>query len=311
MDNPIFNGDVEFQTLDKKKVMTFQPSSRLLHLWQLDGSGVVARLGADEFVSANVKVGKIGAHTHVLGSDGIVKFGGAGKGGTLILRDNDGKQRFMLDADSGYCVMGGNGTHGQIMLFTMTAENPNASGQATIHLQGGDASVRVGGRGQNGKINVANMNDKKTIIIDGTNGDISFQNADCAEEFDVDDPDIEPGSVLVMSEEPGRLRLSDSPYDSRVAGVLSGRGAYRPAMVLDRKADREDRLPVALVGKVCCKVEAKSAPIAVGSLLTTSSLPGHAMAVTDRERAFGAVLGKALAPLTAGVGVVPVLVALQ
>ncbi|HEX6183273.1 MAG TPA: hypothetical protein VFZ44_05130 [Pyrinomonadaceae bacterium] len=142
-------------------------------------------------------------------------------------------------------------------------------------------------------------------------GDISLDNADCAEEFDVDDPALEPGSVLVLDDEPGRLRLSDAPYDTRVAGILSGAGDYRPGIVLDRQPGREGRRPVALVGKVWCKAEAGSAPIRVGSLLTTSSLPGHAMAATDRERAFGAVLGKALAPLAAGVGVVPVLVALQ
>lgn len=313
MDNPIFKGDVEFQTLDETKVMTFQPGSQLLQIYQNEGKKVVARLAPDEFVAAKIKVGGVGSYTHVLGSDGVVKFGGDGKGGTLILRSYDGgKERFWLDADSGYCAIGGNGKHGQITLYTMTVEDTqHASGQATIHLQGGDASIRAGGKGQNGQIKVANANGKQTILINGGSGDIWFQNADCAEEFDVDDAGIEPGSVLVMSDEPGRLRLSDSPYDTRVAGVLSGGGDYRPAMVLDRKADRDDRRPVALVGKVWCKVDATPAPVAVGSLLTTSSLPGHAMAVTDRERAFGAVLGKALAPLTAGVGVVPVLVALQ
>ena len=138
-----------------------------------------------------------------------------------------------------------------------------------------------------------------------------LENADCAEEFDVDDPAVEAGSVLVLSNEPGRLRVSDVPYDTRVAGILSGAGNYRPAIVLDRKPDCEGRRPIALVGKVWCKVEAQSAPINVGSLLTTSSLPGHAMVATDRDRAFGAILGKALAPLTTGVGMMPVLVSLQ
>ncbi len=35
------------------------------------------------------------------------------------------------------------------------------------------------------------------------------------------------------------------------------------------------------------------------------------MKATDRELSFGAVLGKALAPLNQGTGLVPVLVALQ
>jgi hypothetical protein len=52
-------------------------------------------------------------------------------------------------------------------------------------------------------------------------------------------------------------------------------------------------------------------PIVVGDLLTTSPLPGYAMRVTDHDRAFGAVLGKAMGRLEVGTGFVPVLVALQ
>jgi hypothetical protein len=65
------------------------------------------------------------------------------------------------------------------------------------------------------------------------------------------------------------------------------------------------------VGKVYCKVDADFAPIATGDLLTTSSTPGHAMKATDRAKAFGAVIGKALAPLHAGRDLIPILVALH
>jgi len=51
--------------------------------------------------------------------------------------------------------------------------------------------------------------------------------------------------------------------------------------------------------------------VEVGDLLTTSATPGHAMKATDNARAFGAVLGKALAPLPSGKGLVPILVTLQ
>jgi hypothetical protein len=46
-------------------------------------------------------------------------------------------------------------------------------------------------------------------------------------------------------------------------------------------------------------------------MLTTSPTAGHAMVARDAAQAFGAVLGKAIAPLGAGRGLVPVLVALQ
>ena len=101
------------------------------------------------------------------------------------------------------------------------------------------------------------------------------------------------------------------PTISRVAGVISGAGSYRPAIVLDRQAPASDRKAIALVGKVYCKVDATDGPIEIGDLLTTSATPGHAMKATDPHRAFGAVIGKALRPLDRGQGLIPVLIALQ
>ena len=48
-----------------------------------------------------------------------------------------------------------------------------------------------------------------------------------------------------------------------------------------------------------------------GDLLTSSSRAGHAMRADDPERAFGAVIGKAMTPLADGDGLVLVLVNLQ
>lgn len=48
-----------------------------------------------------------------------------------------------------------------------------------------------------------------------------------------------------------------------------------------------------------------------GDLLVTSSTPGYAMKGTDRNRMLGAVVGKALEPLSDGKGVIQVLVTLQ
>ena len=66
-----------------------------------------------------------------------------------------------------------------------------------------------------------------------------------------------------------------------------------------------------VVGKVHCEVAADSDPIEPGTPLTTSHPKGHAMAAGSRDRAFGAVLGKALGSLPGGVGSLPVLVTLQ
>jgi hypothetical protein len=142
-------------------------------------------------------------------------------------------------------------------------------------------------------------------------GDITLGGGDCAEEFDVtDNADIEPGTVLVLDQH-GALRSSQHAYDKKVAGVISGAGAYRPGLILDRQQSSETRVPVALMGKVYCKVDAQYVAIEVGDLLTTSPTPGHAMKASDPLQAFGAVIGKALRPLKSGQDLVPILVALQ
>jgi hypothetical protein len=142
-------------------------------------------------------------------------------------------------------------------------------------------------------------------------GDVTLAGADFAEEFDVTAfAEVEPGTVMVLGQE-GALQPSQQAYDKRVAGVTSGAGNYKPAIVLDKQQALENRMPVALVGKVYCKVDAQYASIEVGDLLTTSPTPGHAMKTTDPLKAFGSVIGKALRPLREGQGLIPILIALQ
>jgi hypothetical protein len=111
--------------------------------------------------------------------------------------------------------------------------------------------------------------------------------------------------------EAGVLKPSDCAYDKRVAGVVSGADGYKPGIVLDKQPAQENRSPIALLGKVFCKLDAGPAPVEVGDLLTTSETPGHAMKACDPAKAFGSVIGKALRPLAGGRGLIPILIALQ
>lgn len=141
-------------------------------------------------------------------------------------------------------------------------------------------------------------------------GDIYLPGADWAEEFVLAEPEtIEPGAVVAIDED-GRLRQSQEPYDRNVAGVVAGAGTYRSAIVLDKGTSSETTLPVALAGKVFCKVDAQYAPIGAGDLLTSSPTIGHAMKAADTLRAFGAVIGKALRPCHQGTALIPILVVL-
>jgi hypothetical protein len=142
-------------------------------------------------------------------------------------------------------------------------------------------------------------------------GDIMMANADCAEDFDVDElwPG-EPGTVMVVGDA-GVLHPGRQAYDKRVAGVISGAGDYKPGMVFDKQQSQRSRQPIALLGKVFCKVDAQYASIEVGDLLTTSGTLGHAMKAIEPLKAFGAVIGKALRPFREGQGLIPILIALQ
>jgi hypothetical protein len=142
-------------------------------------------------------------------------------------------------------------------------------------------------------------------------GDILLANADCAEDFDVAHVSTAtPGTVMVIGDD-GVLEPSSQAYDKSVVGVISGAGDYKPGLILDKQASNGNRQPIALLGKVCCKVTAEFGAIEAGDLLTTSPVSGHAMRSSELSKAFGAVIGKALRPLRDGRGLIPILIALQ
>lgn len=204
---------------------------------------------------------------------------------------------------SGQLGLGGNGALGGVY-----ARNTQGNTAASLFANG---QITAGGVGQAGIVNVTNSSGNNTIVLSGQNGDIILQNADCAEEFDLAESEPpEPGSVMVLDDD-AKLRQSECPYDKKVAGVVSGAGDYRPGIVLGRNQTSKSRVALAMLGKVFCKVDATHGPIGVGDLLTTSSVVGHAMRAGDPERSFGTVIGKALCPWRDGLGLIPILVALQ
>lgn len=225
-----------------------------------------------------------------------------------------------LDGDTGNLNIGGGNTEGDVVLFPVGANIANA-GEATIHLDagksvilmrsGGQETIRIDGTEGHIRCPVISIRsgEQETIRIDGAKGDIILTNADGAEEFEVDGDIPEPGSVLVI-EDDTRLRLADRPYDQGVAGIVSGASGIRPGIVLGRGREGV-RVPVALFGRVNCKIDASYGPVVAGDLLTTSETPGHAMRAEPDNRALGAVIGKALRALNSGQDLVPVLVALQ
>jgi hypothetical protein len=134
---------------------------------------------------------------------------------------------------------------------------------------------------------------------------------DYAEGFNVTvDADIEAGAVLVIdSDNPGKLKVSRSAYDSKVAGIVAGAKGLGSGVRLGIGQFDYD---VALAGRVYCNVDATETAVRAGDLLTTSDMSGYAMKATDYDRARGAILGKAMQELEQGQkGQILVLVTLQ
>ena len=142
---------------------------------------------------------------------------------------------------------------------------------------------------------------------------LTVTGADLAEKFPSSDAKVDPGTVMEIDpEHPGRLRVAREAYSSRVAGVVSGAGDIPVGAVLGNLPGHEDAPPIALSGRVWVRCDASKASIAPGDLLTSSDTPGHAMKAADRERSYGAVIGKSMTGLAQGErGLVLVLVNLQ
>jgi hypothetical protein len=117
----------------------------------------------------------------------------------------------------------------------------------------------------------------------------------------------EPGDVMVIAPD-GQLARSSAPYQAAVAGVHSTRPSYIGGA---SNLGQAGYAPLAVVGIVPVKASAENGPIQPGDLLTTSSIPGHAMRCEGVERCFGRTIGKALEGLESGNGVIMMLVMLQ
>lgn len=118
---------------------------------------------------------------------------------------------------------------------------------------------------------------------------------------------LEPGDVLVIGED-GLLTRCTAAYQPTVVGVYSTQPGF-----LGGSADGVDltgQVPLAVIGVVPVKVSAENGSIRPGDLLVASSTPGYAMRAGDNPPA-GTIIGKALAFLLEGTGVIKILVMLQ
>jgi len=133
--------------------------------------------------------------------------------------------------------------------------------------------------------------------------------ADLAELFETEG-DLEPGDVVAVAAD-GELAAVTEERDPRTVGIVS----TSPGMVLNSDPERDGpELPIALAGRVPCKVTAANGSIRPGDLLTASARRGHAMKATPveigGEELFrpGTIVARALEAHARGTGVIQVMV---
>src|SRR5262245_21032564 len=121
-----------------------------------------------------------------------------------------------------------------------------------------------------------------------------------------------PGTVVAVDTlDSDGVVASDTPYDTRVAGVVSP----RPGVVLGEPG--QDKVMVAHSGRVRVRVDAGYGSISRGDLLVASPTPGYAMRSEPMNiggvavHRPGTLVGKALEPLSEGQGEILVLLMLQ
>jgi hypothetical protein len=190
-------------------------------------------------------------------------------------------------------------------------------------LTSGNNNIYIGNAGnssESGIIRIGTPGTQTLTYIAGTIENPSCNNititggSDLAEPFNITTADqpVSAGEVVVIDEaNPGQLRLTDQPYDTHVAGVVSGANGIHPGIQMHQEGVLDGGKNVALSGRVYVQADTSNGAIKPGDLLTTSSTPGRAMKVSDHARAQGAILGKAMTGLNEGQGMVLVLVTLQ
>lgn len=207
---------------------------------------------------------------------------------------------------------------------TSTPRQPLDVNGGFLEVQGNDAQVAVGGFSA-GAVLVGSFNPVVQKVIFENISNLTAMSIECCSviidggcdlaepfPFSAAEQEIPQGAVVVIDDaNPGRLKMSDQRYDTRVAGIVSGANGINPGIQMHQEGVLEGGKNVALTGRVYVQADTSNGAIKPGDLLTTSGLPGHAMRVSDHAKAQGAILGKAMTGLSDGNGMVLVLVSLQ
>jgi hypothetical protein len=253
---------------------------------------------------------------------GVLTLGRGGKEGGLSIRNKNDWEMASFDAATGTLEVGKHpDTGGRINVWG--GASPDGEMVEGISLNGPSARLGMGGGGQSAHAELLRSDDSKAIVmdarrsrislsnsqgtsvvLDGEKGNVVLAGGDCAEEFAThEEQTIEPGRVVVMNDVGEAVPCSQA-YDKRVLGIVSGARGLKPGVVLKGGNPKGTGAPIALTGKAYCYVDASFGAISAGDLLTTSPTRGHAMLADEQEPLTGRLVGKAMAALDKGRGLV-------
>ncbi|MBS3141892.1 hypothetical protein J4464_00715 [Candidatus Woesearchaeota archaeon] len=180
------------------------------------------------------------------------------------------------------------------VMFVNGSFSMNLSVSNDLHVGGGYGSTGVSFYGN------GNISTNGHIKVDG---DILGSGADIAERFDTQD-DLEPGDVVSIDpSNDEHIVKTTERMDKTVIGVVS----TDPSYILNMRSDGKE---IGMSGRVPVKVTDEGGIIARGDVLVSSSTPGKAMRCVDLEECSGALIGKALEPMTDSEGVITMVIML-
>jgi len=177
---------------------------------------------------------------------------------------------------------------------------------ARLHVVSGSGDLLRAGATSTATFRITSTGRVVTTALQITGG------GDLVEGFETSGKALEPGTVVIIDpDNAGELLESRTAYDSKVAGVISGANGIQHGIRMGQHDVLDGDTLLAMAGRVYVKCSTENGPIRPGDLLTTAGLAGHAMKATAPDRAFGAVIGKAMSVLEDETGLVLVLVSLQ
>lgn len=179
-------------------------------------------------------------------------------------------------------VSTGNITSGNLILSGAIVD----SAQLDIQTTAANANIVLTPHGT-GNVNVVRMRATGDITSTSNIAALNFNStsADLAEMYSADAA-YAPGTVLVFGglEE---VTINDCDHNTAVAGVVS----TAPSYLMNSAQQGEFVLPIALTGRVPCRVQG---PVNKGTVLVSGTVPGTAVAIDVSKFKPGCVLGKSL-----------------